>query len=301
MVMNTLNKYIILLRLLNSKKELSAYDLEINETLNLSPKQIDRLLKDIVESFDSVVMLKKNKKNIYKLIKPIDLLENINQYENISWVFEMIKEGQISIPELQKIKTDIYFFKSSPFEDVNFNNDIFKKLIRCIKYKEYAKITFFNETKDNLKCLKLIFMENNWYLAYVENDELKFSRIVFIKNVEYASKINSFQKKGVQKYLNFIEKNLQNSMTLFGIKPKEAILKANQNIAHYFRKDMKKFFDSQKFIEEKDGEVYFSIKYTQNIEILPFIKKWLPDLEIISPKELKDNLKKELILALEKI
>ena len=300
MVINTLNKYITLLKLLN-KKELSAYDEEANEILRLSPKQIDRLLKDITYCFDSVIMQRKNKKNIYKLIKPIDLLENINQYENISWVFEMIKEGNISIPELQKIKTDIYFFKSSPFEDMNFNDDIFKKLIRCIKYKEYAKITFYNETKDNLKCLKLIFMQNNWYLAYVEDDKLKFSRIVFIKKVEYASKINSFQKKGIQKYIDFIEKNLQNPMSLFGIKPKKAILKANKNIAHYFKKDMKKFFDSQKFIEEKEKEVYFSIQYTQEMEILPFIKRWLPDLEIISPKELKNKLKKELILALEKI
>ena len=62
---------------------------------------------------------------------------------------------------------------------------------------------------------------------------------------------------------------------------------------------MKKFFRSQKFISEtKDNGVLFSVEYTQDLEILPFIQKWLPDLEILEPQSLKDSYKIKLKKAL---
>jgi predicted DNA-binding transcriptional regulator YafY len=64
---------------------------------------------------------------------------------------------------------------------------------------------------------------------------------------------------------------------------------------------MKKFFPSQKFISEDENGVIFTINYTQPFEILPFIKKWLPSMEILEPQELKDELKKDLEIAIEKI
>ena len=64
---------------------------------------------------------------------------------------------------------------------------------------------------------------------------------------------------------------------------------------------MKKFFPSQKFISEDENGVIFTINYTQPLEILPFIKRWLPSMEILEPQELKDELKKDLEIALKKI
>ncbi len=84
-------------------------------------------------------------------------------------------------------------------------------------------------------------------------------------------------------------------MTLFDIKPKTATLKATVNIAHYFQEGMKEFFHTQEFKHNgKDGSVIFSIKYTQPLEILPFIQKWMPDLIILEPQELKDEYMKKL-------
>ena len=65
-----------------------------------------------------------------------------------------------------------------------------------------------------------------------------------------------------------------------------------KRIKKYFKKNMKKFFPSQKFIEENEDGIVFEISYTQPLEILPFIKRWLPNMEIIEPKELKEGLKK---------
>ncbi|SFV68128.1 hypothetical protein MNB_SV-13-1633 [hydrothermal vent metagenome] len=52
---------------------------------------------------------------------------------------------------------------------------------------------------------------------------------------------------------------------------------------------MKKFLPSQKFKKKlADGSVLFTLEYTQELEILPFIQKWLPDLIVVKPLELKE-------------
>jgi len=70
---------------------------------------------------------------------------------------------------------------------------------------------------------------------------------------------------------------------------------ASPKVAKYFKADMKKLLTSQKFIEERsDGSVEFTLEYTQSMEILPLIKKWLPDLKILSPKILDDEFRASL-------
>ena len=79
-----------------------------------------------------------------------------------------------------------------------------------------------------------------------------------------------------------------------------AVLKASPKVSIYFRKGMKSFFPSQKLNETmSDGSVIFSIDFTQDMEILPFIKRWLPDIEILEPKSLRDKFKDELKAALD--
>jgi len=58
---------------------------------------------------------------------------------------------------------------------------------------------------------------------------------------------------------------------------------------------MKKFLPSQTFKKRlDDGSIIFTINYTQELEILPLIQKWLPDLIILKPQELKDAYIKKL-------
>jgi len=62
---------------------------------------------------------------------------------------------------------------------------------------------------------------------------------------------------------------------------------------------MKSFLASQTFIKkEEDGSIIFTLKYTQALEILPFIQKWMPHLVILEPKELQNEYKKKLQEAL---
>jgi len=306
---SSFKKYKIILEEFTKRQNntLDAYDDILQEKLQKGTKQIQRILDELANEFDNIIVEKQNKKKVYHLIKPIDLfVEAFDKSEEIGWLFHLAHEGNPEIfKDLEQFTNQnkhIYKFKNTPFEDIQTleQKNIFKKLKKAVQNREYVKITtlFDNETLDNLKALKLLFIDNNWYFVYVDpQNNLKLARISFIKSVDYATKINFFQPSSVQKHLEFLEKNLQNSLTLYGVKPQKATLKATPNIARYFQKDMKKFLSTQQFQKQlDDGSIIFTVKYTQPLEILPFIQKWLPDIIILKPKELID----EYITKLEK-
>ena len=283
---------------------LDAYDQRLLDECGLSVKQMGRLLDEIANELDSIELIKIGRKKAYKLIKPMDLfVETFKNTNEISWIFNMAHDGDPEVfKELEQFTKNtkhVFQFKNTPFEDTASieEKEIFKTLKRAVKNREYVKIIFKGkeEPQDNLKCLKLIFMEGNWYLAYVDTkDSLKFGRISFMDKVEYASKAESFQPSTVTKQMNFL-KNIQNAMTLYGKPTKIARLKARGMAAKYFYEGMKPFLSSQKF--EKildDGSVILTLEYTQAIEIMPFIQSWLPNIVILEPEELKEQYMKRL-------
>ena len=144
-------------------------------------------------------------------------------------------------------------------------------------------------------------MNHNWYLA-TENEEKEFRwlRLSFIRKINYAvgGKV-TYQSSRAEHYTSFFT-SLQNAMTLANVSFQKAILKASPNIALYFNENMKPFFPSQEYIRtEADGSIVFSIEYTQPLEILPFLKQWQPDITILSPQRLIDELITDMKKSLE--
>ena len=283
---------------------LDAYDERLLEECGLSTKQMGRLLDEIAIELDSIESIKIGRKKAYKLLRPMDLfIETFKNAQDISWLFNMAHDGDPEVfkklEQFTKNTKHVYQFKNTPFEDTETieEKEVFKTLKRAVKNREYAKITFKGSEKsqDNLKCLKLIFMEGNWYLAYVDDaDKTKFGRISFMAKVEYATKAESFQKITVEKQMAFL-KNIQNSMTLYGKPKKIARLKVSGYASKYFYEGMKKFLSSQKFEQVlDDGSVVFTLEYTQPLEVLPFIQGWLPNMTILEPQELKEQYLKKL-------
>jgi len=286
-------------------KTLDAYDPILLDELDISSKQIGRLLDQMVNELDEIEQIKIGRKKAYKMIKPIDVLvETFKNSTDISWLFHMAVDGDPEVfqelEQLTKESKHVFQFKNTPFEDTASleEKSIFKTLKRAVKNREYIKIVFKGreeEPQDNLKALKLIFMEGNWYLAYVDvKERLRFGRISFMDTATYASKVESFQPSTVSKQTEFL-KNIQNPMTLYNKPKKVAKLKASGIAAKYFYEGMKPFLSSQKFIEIKDdGSVVFTIEYTQPMEIMPFIQSWLPNVMILEPQELKEAYLKRL-------
>ncbi len=293
-------QYKILVEEFNKRhdKTLDVYDESLRDRLGgKSPRTIQRLIGEFQAKYNSVIEVAGRRRKTYKLATPMDLItESFDHFEDLAWFFQMAHDAD---PEVFKALEEhtrhdkhIYKFKNTPFEDISSieSKQSFQRLKRIIEAREYAKITFLNDedAHDNLKCLKLVFMDSNWYVAFVDTEEkLRFGRINFIEKVDYGSKTGHFQPSLVAKQMQFLE-NVQNSMTLYGEEKKVATIKATPKIARYFDKGMKIFLSSQKFKEKlDDGSVIFTLEYTQELEILPFIQKWLPDLIILEPQELK--------------
>ena len=149
---------------------LDSYDVFLLEELNIGTKQLGRWLKSIALDINDIVEIKIGKKKAYKLLKPIDLfIETFENSDDIGWFFNMAHDADPEIfKELEKYTNEhknIYKFKNTPFEDINTleAKDTFKMLKRAVQAKEYIKIKFSYEDveHDNLRCLKLIFMDNN--------------------------------------------------------------------------------------------------------------------------------------------
>jgi len=218
-------------------------------------------------------------------------------------IFKELEKGTLS--KVAKNDEEVFLFKNSIMEELQSHDakKIFKSLKFAIKNREYRDIIYSYNKEEvfrNEKCLKLMFMDNNWYLVVIDGKGiLRFRRLSFISKISYCTNKETFQTKELQPYLEFL-KTVQNAMTLYGEEAKVATIKATPAIAKYFDNGMKKFLPSQTFkSKEEDGSVIFTIQYTQALELLPLIQRWLPDLIIIEPEELKNAYVEKLKVVLE--
>ena len=302
-----------LMELFLTQKEISPYDENLLHQFGCNRKTLERYLGEIEEQYGHIVSIKKARKKVWRLVSVSDIfMEFIKNSDDITglflmaqefdpYIFKEIEKGTLS--KISKNDEDVFLFKNSIMEELDSDHtkQIFKNLKQAIKRHEYRDIVYHYDevvVYKNVKCLKLVFMNNNWYLAWIAEDKmLKFSRLSFISKVNYASK-NSFAGTDIEPYMGFL-KRLQNAMTLYGVEPKTAKLKARPKVAKYFEADMKKYFPSQKFVEKlDDGSIVFTVEYTQELEILPFVQRWLPDIVVVEPQELQDGFKKKLQEAL---
>lgn len=322
------NKLFDLLRLMDymlKGRELYALDEHLQDELDVSYETLLRYLKEIEKNYGDVIVCDKQNRmiggrqvTIFRTIDPVKDLADIlnffinNDAQGMGYLmtlvhdskpsaFKKLEEDQKRALESQSKKDrDVVLFRTNPLE--NLMDDTIDKNLHDLKIavKKHDYRTFHytynqqSEILEDLKCLKLIFMKNNWYIA-TENEERKFRllRVAFIDQIGYSKQKISYQKSVLDRYNDFFA-TMQNPMSLPFEPKKTAILKAHGRIAVYFKESMKKFMESQTFMREEEDGVVFSVEYTQTLEVLPFIKEWLPDMEILEPKELRDMLIQEL-------
>jgi len=303
-----------LMELLVERKKIKANDEEIAKELGYSTKTLGRHLSDIATLYGSVIEVKEGKNKLYELVDLSYVFEKITtNTDDLYWFFDLIERWDSSIfkdigYEISKKERDVYLYKNSPFEELKKEREkeIFRTLKSAIINREYRDIFYlYDEPRLHKQAipLKLIFMEQNWYVAIVDKDEgFRFLRIFFITDVKSSSK-RSFEKDitktELKEYREFL-KTFQNPMTRYNHSKEIAHIKASPKIAKYFDKGMKQHLNTESFVKRyEDGSIEFTLEYTQPIEVLPLIKKWLPDLEILSPKSLDDALRADLKSYLE--
>ena len=311
------NHIYLLLEKLASGEELYPQNPGLQSELDVNERTLRRYLEDIHSLYSHIVLTQKIKKEFsdkkVTVYRVVDMEKDVSEIfrffllnsNDLSWLLQLAYENNPSLIKdckddsrrtLEKIiknDEDVFLFINYPFESMSDDLFIkhFKNLKLAVKNHEYRTIDYNymkKETLEDVKCLKIVYTDNNWYIAIETNtQEVRLLRIAFIEKVSYSKK-TIFHKTIFEKHTKYL-KNIQNAMSL-DQEPKTARLIASRKVAIYFTDRMKKFFPSQKYIQTlDDGSVEFSIDYTNDMEILPFIKKWLPDIEILGPVELKNR------------
>jgi predicted DNA-binding transcriptional regulator YafY len=276
------------------------------ETFGINVRNLRRYLDDIEENYPHITKIVEDGSQCYRLESSSKIfLAFLNNREEISWLLQLIyesdknllddlaKETHSRLEKISKKEKDLFLFQGLPFNELNNrrSRDIFNMLKLAIRNGEYRDIHYHYNTPTVIKdaqCLKLLFIDSNWYVAIASQERgFLLLRMAFINYVEYSKK-ECYQPKQVLKYKDYL-KNIQNPMTLYGVEKRVGHFLALPKVAKYFKKGMKNYLTTQTFIEERaDGSVEFTLEYTQPLEVLPFIKRWLPHIHVLSPSELQE-------------
>ncbi len=283
-------------------KKISLKNFALENDVNIRTAQ--RYIEDIEDVF-SDNLLKEN--DLYGFVSNSTLEKNILNFDKkeleIFIDLASLLEFDISnkfddntkkfVNKIQKQYSQIYMIKQNPFEKFSLKRELLFDIKNAIKNNRYTKIVYESDKKyifDEAKILKIIFAEGNFYVAIltkeVLNNGFKFLRLNFIADIKLYS--NSF-KKDIE--VEYFLKNFQTLFSSYKEKTYDVVIKINPSVKRFFLK--KNFLPSQKIVENKEY-LTLSFEITNDMEILPLVKKWLPNIEIVSPKSLRDKFKMEL-------
>jgi len=287
----------ILDKLNNGKKlniEYLSYEFDVStRTIRRDLEMIDEVWPDF---------LLKDGENFYSIKK--NILNNVlmgSDLATLTSILDIFKSSGVKFKlndNMKKLLNNgkrIYKLDTKPFEELN-NRDILHNLEKAIDYRQYINYTYIKDdtvTKFKVKPYKIVFLNENFYLASenAKNGEFLLSRISLIKEV--------FIESGTF-YLNpHLDKFISNLQTPWArYKHGESnsvtvVVEVNKRISRYFK--MKKYLPSQKITcELDDGGLELEFKVSNLKEVEELVIKWLPGLKIISPSGLNDTIRKQL-------
>ena len=159
-----------------------------------------------------------------------------------------------------------------------------KKQIKCdYDFEGYRK-------ELDLKPLKIANYEGFWYLIALDsrNDILKKYYLKNIKNIQLLEETFESTAK--------LDKLLDNSISIWfsqNTEPYKVVLNISADVAKYFkRKPISKSQITESAYE--DGSMDVSVEITNDMEIIPFVKYWIPHIRVLEPLSVKEAIELDL-------
>lgn len=289
-------KVLEILKAINDGLELDMSFFQMSERNNI------RYIKAINETFGDICKYDKEA-NLCKPIKKgfINLNPSVFTLMAITYEFmvsnsklfsniddETKKELNKAVKELKKS----YKFITKPFENVCAKT--MQILQNCILLQRRISL-IYNEKELIIKPYKIVFIDENFYLACLDDDRFKMLRISNIKEPKKLEKFNHSQSFYIDEFIqNALQTPWSSYENFIQNKTIHIKLKVLPNVAKYFTKD-KKFLPSQMILDtQNDGSKIITYEVSDLMEIKPFIKKWIPFIQVLAPHELKDEILNEL-------
>jgi predicted DNA-binding transcriptional regulator YafY len=171
-----------------------------------------------------------------------------------------------------------YLIKGHHYEDKSDVQSLLTKFNDYIACNSLVNFHYKGKEYKNIQPYKLINAKGIWYLAAVDKDKLKTFHLANI-----ANELKLFKQfepsEGIQE-------TIEKEDGIFFSKDKiEVILKASAQIAHYFKR--RDILPNQVIEKElESGELIISVKVANEMQIIPLIKYWIPEMDVISPQSL---------------
>jgi len=297
---SSLHRVLEILNRLNSGEKLCVS--RLLDEYEVSERTIQRDFKMIIEVFGNFLDKErecyhgKEKFLLQNLLGASDLL----MLAHILHLFNLANKTFFINTKIQtaiKDAEEIYMFKAKELETIK-NVSIVNQIEHAIKYKKQLMIEYSGRKKESVIILqpyRIVLLNQNFYLLgeNYKTKQVNKLRISLIKKVKITSK--NF-KHNIQ-INNFIT-NIQTPWSEYNSKNIIIKIKVHKKLAKYFK--LKQYLPSQNIIrtlDNKEIEVEYRVSSLREIEGL--IIKWLPDITIIEPQELKNKVREKLLYKLD--
>jgi len=160
-------------------------------------------------------------------------------------------------------------------------------LIRyAIKHKQEIEC-IYRDKKRILQPLKILNFDDYWYLINYDT-HYKNIRKYHLNSIKNIKILDSHFKPDIQSVKKF--DNAINAWFKPETKPYIILLNIQKSVAPYFiRKPISR---TQRIMQKyNDGSIDIELYITDDMEIIPTIQRYLPFIQIISPKSLADKIK----------
>lgn len=273
---------------------------DLAEEFNVSTRTIQRDLNERLISFPIYQENRQWKmKEGFKLEKASSIEEEI-----ILDIMEKLVDGigtRFSTKAkklLSKIKNEKFnpIYTKLNIEDIGDKLDVVQKLESAIKSKN--EITFLYEIKENYKIsacfkpLKIANFEGFWYLIALDSNDNNKIKKYYLKGISSIKTTeNNFE---IDRKID----NLLNNAISVWFNEEETPFKVKIFISSEITKFIKRkpISPTQTFESiNEDGSATIIIEITNEMEIIPIIKYWLPHMKVLEPlyidKMIKDDLR----------
>lgn len=194
-------------------------------------------------------------------------------------ILKKVIQQEYDSPYYAKILPGADIKKSCPFiQDIEEAIDESQKL--NLSYQLAGKIKTYK-----ICPLKIIFYDGFWYLlAQVDTKDwlIKFK----LEDIKDAALLNEYFEEPSN-----LKAMLDKSVNVwFSEKTKKkAVLKIDEEAAPFFRK--KRYFLKQRVLKQnRDGSISLEAYFCDSMELIPTVLSWMPHINVIEPKEIKDEI-----------
>ena len=189
-----------------------------------------------------------------------------------------------------------YYIKSQSFQKIDPDKKLIKEIGTCIEERYIATIKLHSNKEFVVEPYKIVSFSGIWYLFAKEQSSEKI-RSFLLSTIKTITPTSSKYKltKNIDEILENVHSAWFDDGSSFSVTAYVA-----KEAAYFFK--LKQVLPTQEILKQNsDGSIIVTFEVSHYEDIDNIIKAWLPHIEVIHPKEYKEQIEAELQHYLENL